>query len=512
MSASSTPSPLAGPNSPNSVSATSALSSSEQLREALRQHIKQAARYIKVLDLVTYAFSWFGLTIFAWLALSLLEHWLTPLPGLARWGVWLLWIGLTSWFVVRKLIPLLLHRINPDYVALRIEQSEPALKSGLLSWLQLDAMPNNGVPRGIMAGLVRHAVRHMPIDDPSASIDTRGLIRLLGTVALLSVFLILYAMLSPKSPLVTGQRILMPWASISPPARVRLVSLNPGSCEITQGKPLTVDIELLGLRHNEPVVVRYSTTDGQLRDQRKELEAVNERYHYVGNVVTVDETTRHLKPGVQHELDYWIEAGDLVDGPYRVTLSRLPAVSLDTVTITHPAYTKIPPRTQTSGQFDALEGSTITVAATANQSLSRGRLEIDPELDANGELLTAAHLLDMQVDDRKLAGQWKVRLNSANENPTTTHYRIRGFNRRGDANQDPIDYTARVIADVAPEISIPGPDNRTLRMLPTGQVNIEVRANDPDFGLTSLKLKVTRLGMPFKKACCSKATVWLADR
>ncbi len=99
------------------------------------------------------------------------------IAAVIRWVVWLIAVGLSVWLLVRHMLPLLVRRINPAYVAQRIEKAEPELKTGLVSWLQLEDMPDSGVPRGIMAGLARHAARHIHADDPSSSLDTRLLIR-----------------------------------------------------------------------------------------------------------------------------------------------------------------------------------------------------------------------------------------------------------------------------------------------------------------------------------------------
>ncbi len=136
-------------------------------------------------------------------------------------------------------------------------------------------------------------------------------------------------MVSPKSVMDTGKRIVMPWRSIAAPSRVQILSVKPGAIELTQGKPLDVEVEVRGIRSNEAVRVRYTTTDGQLRDQRFDLTALTEGYRYGGKVRT--ETT-----GVEHELDYWIEAGDAVSGPYRVSLSPLPSVALEQVELKFP--------------------------------------------------------------------------------------------------------------------------------------------------------------------------------
>ncbi len=155
------------------------------------------------------------------------------------------------------------RRINPDYVAQRIEKAEPELKTGLVSWLQLESMPDSGVPRGIMAGLARHAARHIHADDPSSSLDTRLLIKTIGLTMLLMATMAVYGMLAPKSVWDTGKRVLMPWSRIAAPARVQLVELTPGAAEITQGKPLRLmsSSKVCAAVKSYPCVIARSTAN-----------------------------------------------------------------------------------------------------------------------------------------------------------------------------------------------------------------------------------------------------------
>src|SRR5690606_6037676 len=77
-------------------------------------------------------------------------------------------------------------------------------------------------------------------------------------------------------------------------------------------------------------------------------------------------------------------------------------------------------------------------------------------------------------------------------------YRIRGHNARGDANARPIVHTLSVLADMAPEISLMGPESRVLRVRPDSRLNLEIRASDPDYGLTEIRLDIGRGTQPLR--------------
>ncbi len=473
---------------PNQISTTGqprtkSVPGSDDVRRALHTHLHKTARFIKFLDAMVLVFAWLAGLLGIWLLACLVDHWLLPLSPAGRWSFWFCGVLGSVWWTVRYLLPLVFLRINPAYAAKRIEHLVPEFKNGLISWLELEAMPNHGVPRGVMAALTYRAARFIGGQDPSATVDTSSFIKLIGGVLLLLTSLVVYTMVSPKSTLVTGKRILMPWSSVQPPSRVHVLDVKPGSVELTQGKPLPIEVELNGLRRDEPVFVRYSTRDGQLLDQRVELTAATAGFRYVGELKT-------SPSGVEHELDYWVEAGDAISGPHQVTLSPLPSVVLDSVQLQFPAYTRLPNRTVSGGLVEAVAGTTATFIARANQSLRRGRLEINPEVGTQGKLLRTDELVEMDVEDRRLQAQWLMQLNSDQENPTKVNYRIRGYNLRGDSNPSPIIHSMSVLADVGPELTLVGPESRVLRVMPRSLVNLEVRASDPDFGLSKLTVEM----------------------
>ncbi len=465
-------------------------SKTEAVRQDLHTHLRKTARFIKILDILVIFFAWAAAALMVWLLACLVDHWLFPLPTALRWAIWMAGLSATLWWSIAYLIPLLTRRINPVYAARRIENLVPEFKNGLVSWLELESMPEHGVPRGVMAALTYRAARFIGGQDPSATVDTSQLIKLIGGVLLLTTALAVYTMISPKSSLVTAHRILAPWASVSSPTRVHILQVKPGSVELTQGKPLEVEVNLRGLFADEPVFARFSTLDGQLSDQRVPLDVVSQGMRYAGLVTTTS-------AGVESELDYWIEAGDARRGPYRVTLSPLPTVALESISLEFPSYTKLEPRVvAASGEVEAVEGTWATIVAGANQSMSRGRLEVNPEIDGDGELIRAQAFVTLNVDDRKLSGKLLLKLNEQGDNPSTINYRIRGYNARRNANPRPILHRLSAFADVAPEVSLLGPDSRVARVAPDSRVNLECRAHDPDFGLTELRLVVHKNGLP----------------
>ena len=131
----------------------------EEVRAVLHTHIRKTAKFIKFLDLCVHVFAWVAAMFGLWLLACVVDHWLVPLSSVGRWLVWTVAVVGTTWWMVTKLVPLVFRRINPAYAAKRIEHLLPEFKNGLISWLELDQMPENGVPRGIMSALTYRAAR-----------------------------------------------------------------------------------------------------------------------------------------------------------------------------------------------------------------------------------------------------------------------------------------------------------------------------------------------------------------
>ena len=98
----------------------------------------------------------------------------------------------------------------------------------------------------------------------------------------------------------------------------------------------------------------------------------------------------------------------------------------------------------------------------------------------------------MEIDERQVRADWLMQLNEDKSNPTEVSYRISRINQRLEANPAPIIYSMSVLADLPPEVTLVRPENRVLRVAPTAVVELEVRASDPDYGLSKLKLQVRK--------------------
>ena len=462
----------------NSASATDELTS----------HLRRTASFIKVFDLMIEGFTWLGAMAAAWLMLCLVDHWVSPLVPVLRWFAWLAIVGFSVYVLLHRILPLLLGRINLDYAAKRIENAEPRFKEGLLAWLQLSQRADSGVPRGVMSALTYRAYRFIGGQDPSSTVDSSPLIRSLATFLVLSLVMILYSFVSPKSSLATAQRVAMPWRDIAPPTRVKISNIQPGDAVITAGKPLPISARCSGLLDGEPVRIVFTSRDGQFINQTISLSEPDVGSLFEGEL----RTTKH---GVEHKLDYWIEAGDARSERFSVDLSPVPTLTLERVELIPPPYTKLPKRISDGQNIEGVEGTRAKFILRTNQPLERAQLEINPQVNEKGQTRAAEHYIAAEIDNLDLSADWLFELEQAGALSREIQYCFRGSNERGDYNDQPVIHDLRVVRDVPPTVEILGPESRILNVHPATRLNLDVRASDPDYGLRDVRLSIHRSGM-----------------
>ncbi len=120
----------------------------------------------------------------------------------------------------------------------------------------------------------------------------------------------------------------------------------------------------------------------------------------------------------QADVRYRLHAGDAISPWHRLSARARPRLVEFVKTVTPPAYTGLPASEQTEdhGDLEALEGSTVRLSLKANQAVSNGRLQLNPEHADRPEPLAVTLLPDgrMQAEWNLAAGQeaWQVALSA----------------------------------------------------------------------------------------------------
>ena len=293
-------------------------------------------------------------------------------------------------------------------------------------------------------------------------------------VACVAAFAV-YFVLSPKNPLATIERVLLPWADLPVPARVSILDVQPGHTTAFRGQPIKVSAEIEGLASDETVQLLYTTADRQVVDRAIPLHITPESYHR--HTATLPETDG----GVQQDVDYRLVAGDATSSNYHIHVVPAPTIVVESVDYKYPAYTGMQPTTvKRRGDLKALEGTEVTLHAVANQPLKSA--SIDFNCDGKPDRV-------LKVEGQNATITFTLSLNDGRTAPQFGSYQLRSVNDEGVENPQPIRHQIEVIPDLPPEVEFLTPQQEEISLPADGSVILEVRAADPDFALSGVTLK-----------------------
>ena len=201
------------------------------------------------------------------------------------------------------------------------------------------------------------------------AVDRRPVLRLSYLLLAVVGVICLYLALSPKNAMTSAQRVLWPWTSLRAPTRVTIENIRPGNTTAYHGDFVTVSADVMGLDQGEPVLLHYSTADGEMIDQVIPMIEENGAY---GRQAKLPPDSR----GLQQDYSYFITAGDYKTAKYIIETQIPPLITIDKVDFHYPPYTGIPDTSiQRQGDIRAIEGTQITIHATANQPIDRAEID-----------------------------------------------------------------------------------------------------------------------------------------
>jgi hypothetical protein len=474
------------------------------------QQLAKVMSYVRLSDLATGLLGIATFLVGTFLLLALVDHWLFDLGRLGRLlGFVAIGLGVLAG-LLRLIVPLITRRVNPAYAAYVIEEGEPRLKNSLLNYIFLRRDPR-GLREIVYSAVEQQAATKLSHVDVEAVIDHTPVVRTGIALAGLVVAFGLYLLISPKNPLQTAKRVVLPWADAPRPSRVKILEVQPGDTEIYAGRHVTISAQIENLGERDEVELIYNSLDGQIVDRRTQMTRQDEGRAFA---VTIPETSE----GLFQDLMYRITAGDAEAGPFRIKVKPTPSLNVREIVYEYPAYTSKAPSTQVGdGNIRAVEGTRVTVRAEANQPIEFAYLEFDPDepaardaaardaaardaaargqaAAAGGRSPAARDTIKMKHEGTSAEVTFTLLLGEDSKSSWHDRYRLRFTNASNETNEQPIVYDVHVIPDLAPQVDILTPEKRQVFVAEDQVQPIEVRALDPDFGLTEVELKFVRAG------------------
>ncbi|MDZ4781758.1 MAG: DUF4175 family protein, partial [Planctomycetia bacterium] len=458
------------------------------------RQLTKTARQVRGIDIASGLMGWLAVALVYLMLAAAADHWLFA-SGLGLWGRWLALLGLVAgsgWFLARRVAPLLLHRISPVYSAHTIERGRPQLKNSLVNFLLL-RNETHVMPELVRDALQTQAANGLAATPVEQSLDRTPLVRfalvLLGAVVVSA----LYIMLSPKDPLRSAARVMLPWASIDRPTRFKIENLQVevvetgrkftgGNAEAFYGQKVKIagSVTNRGYVASEPIVLHFTTADGAAENQALTLEA---RERNADIILPAGTLAAAVGGGLQQSVDYTLTAGDAIAGPFRITVLAAPTIEIESLEYDYPDYTRLPNRSlKGQGDISALEGTRVVVRAKANQEIDQAWLDLgsDGRRDAS-----------MQAEGREAGVNFVLALQEDRRTPTHPNYLLRFKNKDGFENPQPIRYQIEVTPDLTPEIAWEAPREVDVpRELPIDEpLEMAFSAGDRDFDLAKVTLR-----------------------
>lgn len=442
------------------------------------EQIRRTRRALKLVDLTAGLLTLLIGTLVYLLVMALLEHWVVPggWSPTARGMLWIVLVGGVAWYSWRLFWPLLSKPINPAYAAQTIEKSSPSLKNSLLNLLLLRDRRRQ-ISKQVYQAIERQAAQRLS-EVPLDSVVDRGAIIFLGRIlAAIVALAALYLWLSPKDPITSVGRLLMPWSELAVPSRVQIVEVQPGDTSAARGEQLLVSAEITGVVEDEPARLRYSQADGQIVDQEVLMSPQDDGVHYESRLPGL---TAPGGGGIQSDLVYWIEAGDARSKRYEVSVFAQPTLVVDRVRYEYPSYTGYGSReVENTGDLSAVEGTVVTISAISNQQIKTAH--VDFEADGRHDLL-------MKSEGCRATVSFPLELREDRHTPRYQSYVLRYTTDEGRKNSSPPKYRIDVERDYAPEVELLEPTEEMLDVNLHDEVVIAAEARDPDYAVHNVAI------------------------
>lgn len=456
--------------------------------------LNKTARQVQGMDIMVGLMCWLAGTLAYLSVAAVADHWLIS-GGLGTAGRWLALVGLlagSGWFLAKRVLPALLRRINPVYSAHTIERGRPQLKNSLVNFLLLRNEPRE-LPELVRDALQAQAANGLAAAPVEQSIDRSPLVRF--SLVLLGAVLVsaLYIMFSPKDPLRSAARVILPWASIDRPTRFKIQEIQAeivetgrkftgGPAEVFYGQrvKITATVTNRGRVAAEPVVLRFTTADGAAEDQALTLEA---RERNADITLPAGTLAAAVGGGLQQSLDYTLTAGDAVAGPFHINVLAAPSIEIESLEYDYPDYTKLPNRIVAGpGDVNGLEGARVIVRARANQEIAQAWLDLDCDNRRDAT---------MQSKGQEASVNFQLALKEDSRTSVNASYWLRFKNTDGFENSQPIRYRVDVTPDLAPEIAWESPrEIDEPRELPIDEaLELMFAGRDRDFELAAVTLR-----------------------
>lgn len=230
--------------------------------------------------------------------------------------------------------------------------------------------------------------------------------------------------------------------------------IYPGNKEITKGDNITITIKAVGEQPKEISLLEKSEEQTEFSEKILSPDSLGIFTYYINNV--------------KSSLEYFATVENITSEKYKISVINRPIISSIELTITPPAYTRLPEQTQKdNGNVTALIGSKIKLTMSSSRDLSSAIVMF---IDSTSK--------KMNIASTKASVDFIV----AKE----TGYYMLIADALGHSNINPITYLIKTLADENPSIEMISP-NENIKLGNQSKISLVSKISD-DYGFSKMNL------------------------
>lgn len=450
--------------------------------EYVDYQVSKTGSHIKANDLLTTAVGISTILLGYLLIFVVCDHWLIK-GGFGHTARILMLVVVVlaclGWAVWKLVLPYF-KKVTRLYSAHALEQTSDEMEGSLLNLIDLKKS-GRPVNPDIINSLEKKAALTLSKTDTDQAVDRRPLMRLSYGLLAVVALLCFYALFSPKEiwPSLSAAMSFSPQREFA--TQTQINSVTPGNTEVLSGSQLEIIVDLRG-EVPDKVILYYTSSDQGRVNEPVTLRSMDDTLkRYQGVIVGVNGR------GIRQELAYHVEAGDAVSDEFQVKVIQPPSATIHSVRYEYPQYMNLAPVQQPGGAIDAWEGTKVTVDATTNMPITSFEVLFSDEEDSAS--LLEEFQIEKTIEKNSITASWKLKLRADGSFPH--FYQIKCRNKAGQTTLSPTVYPLLIRPDLSPEITLLSP-KQDLKLPANGTVPISVVAEDPDFKIRYLNLRVDK--------------------
>lgn len=396
-----------------------------------------------------------GLLALGGLIGSMVLHWsFAPLPVLARWLVFVVWVAVVLWSAGKGFGPFF-QKLDLIQIARWLEGRHPEMEERLSTSLSLSE--REGGSDELVSALVAAAGRDAALVERSAEVRAGRVTRFWRVGLFVAAAGLLLAFL--LSPGIVGRlafRSIAPFAEVGTAGRGTF-ELLPGDTDVMVGSAVEIRLKYSG--KGQPQILLELESGARLTQP---FEREGEQWRY------------RLEPA-RESFRYRAQAERAQSDRYSATVWPLAELTHGRVKFHYPNYTELPDREESLGsRVSALVGSEVEISGFVGSPLDRVSLSLGDEIEGGR--------VEPSASGARVSWLWEVKAEQSGTLELRAVHQVGGESSLGKM-------ALEVVPDVEPVVVILSPAEQEIQVRPDENLKLRYEVLE-DFGLAEVRLEV----------------------